>query len=269
MAKTHAELARAQAESEGCGSAEPSGTRDQRTTDQLRADLLSDLLLRGAPASHDTPDGLLAAITARIDITVPVLTLIDGEAAGAPDSSASGNTAGGEADANNMGQGTAELNGQHPVDPATARILAGQATAWNRVLTDPITGAILAVNRYRPGEDLKRLLTARDTRCRFPGCGIKARELDLDHTHDAALGGATDTGNLAGLCRRHHMLKHHSRWRLRQTGAGVLEWTSPTGRTYTDKPPIPATSTALTTDVRGSVLCSDTAPVDAGVPPPF
>jgi hypothetical protein len=286
MAKAHAELARAHADA-----ASPTGpvpgadsrlspdqrttdqrNTDQRTTDQLRADLLADLLLRGAPAGHDTPDGLLAAITARIDITVPVLTLIDGEPAGAPDSSTSGSAAGDAAETNSMGRAPAELDGRHPIDPATARILAGQATAWNRVLTDPITGAVLAVDRYRPGEDLKRLLTARDSRCRFPGCGIKARDLDLDHTHDAALGGTTELGNLAGLCRRHHMLKHHSRWKLRQTGAGVLEWTSPTGRSYTDHPPTPATATVGASPPTHVARVAKPAAPGSGIatdPPPF
>ncbi|WP_245413324.1 HNH endonuclease signature motif containing protein [Arthrobacter celericrescens] len=242
------------------GSAAPGRSHEEnRNTDQLRADLLSELLLRGAPTAHDTPDGLLAAITARVDVTVPVLTLIgqegaatsNGSAGGAFRTDASGNDASGKtaragAPDTVASQVAAELEGFHPIDPATARILAGQATAWNRVLTDPITGAVLAVDRYRPGEDLKRLLAARDTRCRFPGCGIKASDLDLDHTHDAAFGGATEAGNLAGLCRRHHMLKHHSRWKVRQTGAGVLEWISPTGRRNTDHPPIPATTTVGT-----------------------
>jgi Domain of unknown function (DUF222) len=222
MAKTHSGLAREQA-----GATPGPAPETARTTDQLRADLLSDLLLRGVPTGHDTPDGLLAAITARVDVTVPVLSLIDGGTDGA---------------AGNADQVPAELDGRHPIDPETAQFLAGQATAWNRVLTDPISGAVLAVERYRPGEDLKRLLTARDSRCRFPGCAISARGLDLDHTHDAALGGTTETGNLAGLCRRHHMLKHHSRWTVKQTGNGTLKWTSPTGRRYTDGPPTPATS---------------------------
>ena len=33
------------------------------------------------------------------------------------------------------------------------------------------------------------------------------------------------------------MLKHHSPWHVDQTSGGVLEWTSPTGRTYIDRPP--------------------------------
>ncbi|NYD79461.1 hypothetical protein SAMN05216555_11434 [Arthrobacter cupressi] len=237
MAKAHADAGANQASGGLDQRTTAQRTTGQRTIDQLRADLLSELLLRGAPAAHDTPDGLLAAITARVDVTVPVLTLIDEGATGDAVDPASGTAA-----AVTAAQVPAELDGRHPIDPATARILAGQATAWNRVLTDPITGGVLAVDRYRPGEDLKRLLAARDSRCRFPGCGIKARELDLDHTHDAALGGTTESANLAGLCRRHHTLKHHSWWKIQQTGAGALEWTSPTGRRHTDRPPIPATS---------------------------
>ena len=228
MAKTHADLA---SRTSDCGQKpdEHHNTDQPRTMDQLRADLFADMLLRGAPAGHDTPEGLLAAITARVDVTVPVLTLIDGPTLGA-------------------NHAPAELNGRHPIDPGTARILAGQATGWNRVLTHPITAAVLAADRYRPGEDIKRFLTARDTRCRFPGCGIPASDLDLDHTTDAAHGGPTEAGNLAGLCRRHHVLKHHSHWTVHQSGNGILEWTSPTGRTYTDHPPTPATHTAAGTD---------------------
>jgi len=33
------------------------------------------------------------------------------------------------------------------------------------------------------------------------------------------------------------MLKHHSPWHVQQRAGGVLEWTSPTGRTYIDEPP--------------------------------
>ncbi len=240
MARVHAELA----EDSQTRATHRTGTAVlPRNTDQLRADLLADLLLRGAPTGHDTPDGLLAGITARVDVTVPVLTLIEREPSAVDDSTQAAEAQAIVREAAST-QVPAELDGRHPIDPATARILAGQATGWNRVLTDPVTGAVLAVDRYRPGEDLKRLLTARDSRCRFPGCGIKARELDLDHTYDAALGGTTEAANLAGLCRRHHTLKHHSRWTTRQTGAGDLEWTSPTGRKHTDHPPIPPTSTA-------------------------
>ncbi|MBS1906796.1 MAG: HNH endonuclease, partial [Actinobacteria bacterium] len=141
-----------------------------------------------------------------------------------------------------------ELAGGQPIDTDTARILAGGVIAWERVLTHPVTGAILAVDHYRPNADLRRLLHARDSRCRFFACGLPPVAQDLDHTIDAAYGGATEEGNLGGLCRRHHVLKHQTAWTVTQLGAGVLEWTSPTGATYIDKPPPPVTFTTADPD---------------------
>lgn len=209
---------------------------DDRGVDQLRADLLADLVLTGTPAGHDSADGLLGELRARVEITVPVLTLMRGDAAIPEDGSATP---------------PAELDGVIPIDPETARRLAGATSGWDRVLTHPISGALLAVDRYRPSEDLRRHLRARDQRCRFPGCGLIARKCDLDHHHDAALGGATTHTNLATFCRRHHMLKHHSLWHVEQRPGGVLEWTSPLGQTYIDRPPPPHTVTFADTDLSG------------------
>ncbi|MGN7862943.1 DUF222 domain-containing protein, partial [Microbacterium sp. 22303] len=49
---------------------------DDRTIDQLRADLCADTLLTGAPSGHDTTDGLLSAIQARVEVTIPVFTVM-------------------------------------------------------------------------------------------------------------------------------------------------------------------------------------------------
>ncbi|MFJ3958009.1 DUF222 domain-containing protein [Arthrobacter sp. NPDC090010] len=237
---------------EPCPRTELRSLNQSRSRDQLRADLFADLLLRGAPSGHDAPEGLLAGIGARVEVTVPVLTLID-----ADDSVTEGSAMSGE---------PAELNGRHPIDPDTARILAGQEDGWNRVLTDPITGAVLAVDRYRPGEALRRMLRARDSRCRFPGCAVRAARLDLDHTLDAAFGGPTEVANLAGLCRRHHVLKHHGGWKLGQSGGGVLEWMSPLGLRYTDHPPVPAGSVACQTGPHPPIRSGSRSDPD---PPPF
>ncbi len=72
---------------------------------------------------------------------------------------------------------------------------------------------------------------------------MPARGSDLDHTRDAAFGGETSDANLAALCRRHHVLKHQTPWHVTQLGDGLLEWTSPSGRTYVDRPPPPNTVT--------------------------
>src|SRR5690606_13287645 len=131
----------------------------------------------------------------------------------------------------------AEVDGICPIDPHTAARLAGSASGWDRVLTHPISGQLLAVDRYRPSEVLRRRLRNRDLRCRFPGCGMPARLCDIDHHHDAALGGATAVDNLGDLCRRHHTLKHTTPWHIRVGYDGHYEWTSPSGRVHTDRPP--------------------------------
>jgi hypothetical protein len=191
---------------------------DARTVDQIRADLVADMLLTTSP-SADTGAGIsdgfsgLGSIQAIVNITVPALAL-----AGVTDQ-------------------PAELVGRCPIDPATARTLAGHATGWDRVLADPITGCVLAVDRYTPSADMKRFLRARDQHCRFPGCRQPAHRCDRDHTLDYALRGETSTCNLACLCKRHHTLKGETAWTVRQLGGGVLEWTSPGGHVYIDKPP--------------------------------
>lgn len=206
-------------ESQEPGSPEP----DRRTIAQLRADLALDLLLTGAPVGHDGAEGPLAAIRGTVSITVPVMTLIAGDAT------------------------PAELNGRTPIDPVTARRFAGAASGWDRILTHPITGTVLAVDRYRPGSDLRRHLRARDQRCRFPTCGYPSTDCDIDHHRDAVLGGSTDESNLGHLCRRHHVLKHHSPWAVEPLGGGLYAWTSPTGKVYIDRPP-PQNTVTFTED---------------------
>lgn len=188
--------------------------RDLRRADEVRADVFADLLLTG----HATPEVSNAslpegdAIVAHVQITVPVLTALGADTT------------------------PAELVGRAPVDIATALRLAGAASGWDRVLTHPVTGNVLAVDRYRPSERLKSALRVRDEHCRFPGCMAPTRMCDIDHTTARQHDGPTEVANLAHLCRRHHTLKHHSAWRVRQTPDGVLHWTSPTGRHHRDGP---------------------------------
>jgi hypothetical protein len=87
---------------------------------------------------------------------------------------------------------------------------------------------------YRPSAALARFIRARDMTCRFPGCDNPVT--DIDHTIPWPLG-PTHPSNLALLCRKHHLIKTFwAGWRERQYPDGTLEWTSPTGHTYTTHP---------------------------------
>lgn len=191
---------------------------DTRTMDQLRADILVDMLLTAAPDADptrtDDGPGALGAIRAKVQIVVPALTLL-----GSDDQ-------------------PTDLVGRAPIDPETARELACLTRSpWERILTNPVTGAVLHVDTYQRTSAIDRYLRARDQHCRFPGCRLPAIRCEVDHTIDHALGGPTDSRNLAHLCQRHHSMKQFTAWRVRQLPDGVLEWTSPLGRTYTEHPP--------------------------------
>jgi len=192
-------------------------TTDSRTMDQIRADLAVDMLLTASPTADptrtDDGPGTLGAIRAKVQIIVPVLSLTGAS------------------------QEPATLVGHGPVDPDTARRLACATPGpWERVLTHPITGVVLHTDTYQRTHAIDRHLRARDRHCRFPGCRIPAIRCEVDHTIDHARGGPTDVRNLAHLCQRHHSMKQFTAWRVRQLSGGVLEWTSPTGTTYTDIP---------------------------------
>ncbi|WP_295826624.1 HNH endonuclease signature motif containing protein [uncultured Microbacterium sp.] len=227
---------------------DPQAACDERTTAQLRADILADLLLTAAPEADptrtDDGPGALGAIHARVQVVVPALTILDPTA---------------------ENHDPAELIGHGPLDAATARALAETtALPWDRVITHPITGAVLHTDTYHRTTAIDRYLRARDRRCRWPGCTVPAIRCEVDHTQDHALGGPTHVANLAHLCQRHHTQKQFTRWTVKQLPGGILQWTSPTGRTYTDEP--------LPYSPAVRFLPDDPPPPDPdvdGTPPPF
>lgn len=216
------------------------GESEARTCAQLEADLARDLLLYGVPAEAtaeaDECDGqpgqrgdelaaararravarrLLGSIRPTVHVTVPVMTLL------------------GRSDA------PGHLEGYGPIDPDAARRLAAHAPSFTRLLTHPVSGAVLDVDRgsYRAPADLRRWLQVRDGTCRFPGCSRRAATCELDHCRDwAAERGPTAHDNLAHLCSAHHHLKHETAWSVEHLDDGVLEWTSLTGAVYRTTP---------------------------------
>ncbi|MEP6478204.1 MAG: DUF222 domain-containing protein [Rhodoglobus sp.] len=181
-----------------------------RTMSQLRADVLTDLVT-GAGSDGGSKVGFTVALT------IPVLSL--------------------------LGQSTkpALLEGVGPIDLETARRLCATAPSITRLLTDPISGDIIGMDpkQYRSTAPLKRWLAITQVTCDFPGCGRRAINCDLDHTTAWADCGQTTADNLTHRCRKHHTMKHQTKWRVdRPPGAERAVWTSPTGyRREADPPP--------------------------------
>ncbi len=132
----------------------------------------------------------------------------------------------------------ADLAGYGAITAEAARALARDGT-WRRIVTDPLSGAVLDVGRtrYRPPADLDEHVRVRDRSCARPGCAAAADSCDLDHTEEYHRAhGETADGNLAPLCRRDHVVKTDGGFRLAQVEPGVLEWTTPTGHRYLVRP---------------------------------
>jgi len=160
-------------------------TETPRCLDEIRADALSDLLLAADPPMVAGTG--VEAIRGRVQVTVPLEGLLPGLGLEAEEANDSEST-------------TAILSRHGPTSVEVARELAGAVGAWELARTDREGGTVISVDQYRPSERMKRLLVARDEHCRFPGCRVPAQRCDLDHTVDAARGGATATDNLAHLC---------------------------------------------------------------------
>ena len=191
---------------------------ETRTLDQIRADVVSDLLIDGTTAHVPaTASGIRASVV----VTVPALSLLAENAGMAADAPV--------------------VEGVGPIPLSRARELCGGEAKWMRVLTHPETGMVLSVGReqYSPPPALRKLVKWRADRCMGPGCGMPASRCEVDHqvawSRDF---GETSLENLAPLCKGHHTVKHHGGWNVQQIhgSGGAVEWTSPTGRRYVVAP---------------------------------
>ncbi len=189
---------------------------ETRTLDQIRADVIADLLIEGRTDLHPAE---ARGIRATVAVTVPVLALLESAHEGAE---------------------PAVVEGVGPIPVERARELAGGAEGWMRVLTHPETGMVLSVgrDRYSPPPSLRRLVKWRADRCMGPGCGMPASRCEIDHRIAWEHGGETRLENLNPFCKGHHIVKHHGGWTVREVEGsfGAVEWISPTGRRYIVQP---------------------------------
>jgi hypothetical protein len=103
--------------------------------------------------------------------------------------------------------GCCEIEHGPSIAADTARRFACDATITE--LVEDEDGEPLNVGRKTRliSAPLRRLLTARDKGCRFPGC-CNSRYIDMHHIKHWANGGETKPANLISLCRFHHRAVH-------------------------------------------------------------
>ena len=194
---------------------------DQRTTAQLRADLLIDLAIGRVQIPADTstledaadadpatpagadPAGVVQALTAGrfarpiLNITVPIQTVMG------------------------LSDHPGIASGGTPVPATLVRMLARDPeSSWYRMLTDGPRMVELSTTSYRPTAPLWREVVARDQACYQPACDRPATESELDHRTPWPTGQTTAT-NLSPGCKRDHKAKHSHGYRLTQNTDGT------------------------------------------------
>jgi len=136
------------------------------------------------------------------------------------------------------GVGQSALEDGIHVPAETSRRIACDASRV--VMTHARDGTVLDVGRKTRTipPAIRRALTTRDRRCRFPGCD--AYHCDAHHVRHWAEGGATRLDNLLLVCRRHHRSVHEEGFtvELRDDGEARFFW--PDGRLLPVVPPPPA-----------------------------
>lgn len=181
--------------------------RGGRTRDQIRADLFASWL-KG--------DGTPTAVRTRVFVTIPVQLL-----AGEP-----------------VPVEQATVVGGDTIDPLTAKQLFLDAGSFLRVITDPVAGVVVDMDRrtYRPTKAQRDWLILRHGTCSRDGCSRLAVDADVDHDRPWARGGRTNLAALRPLCPRDHVHRHRTRAVYRTRTDRTVEVTTPTGF-VSDAPP--------------------------------
>ncbi len=175
---------------------------DRRRIDQIRADILLNLLTGRNQAGQDSA-GDRGAVEIRVDLST--LT-------GAEDE-------------------PGEIPGWGAVLADVARQIVDEASdaEWRIVPVDENGQPVgVVTTKRRPSTTQKRVVETRNPTCVFPGCRMPADQCDLNHEIPWAEAHRTTIRELGPLCRHNHIDHHRHRWKLKQIRPGIYQWTSPT-----------------------------------------
>jgi len=89
---------------------------------------------------------------------------------------------------------------------------------------------------YQPGGRLRHLVQVRDGTCSFPACSRRARDSDFEHAIPYGKGGPTCACNAHACSRSCHRVKQSPGWNVTKPRPGWTQWTTMTGRTYSQGP---------------------------------
>jgi hypothetical protein len=180
---------------------------ENRTMDQLRADILVDYL-NGIGADSAQPSG-------SVDVSITMESLLS------------------------LTEEPGDVAGFGPVIADVVRRIAEDGDGKLRVIVyDEATGepTHIVTPTRQPTAQQRRRIQTRDRACVFPGCRMPSRQCDIDHSVAVADGGVTCDCNLAPLCRHDHRIKHQHGWIYHKLPDGQWQWTTRLGHTYTTIP---------------------------------
>jgi hypothetical protein len=142
------------------------------------------------------------------------------------------------AEALTAGTGIARVEDVGPILLSRLRsLLGGQCTINLKPVIDLPAGHI-PVDAYEIPATLREQLLLRNPADVFPYATAVSRSIDVDHTipylssDKGGPPGQTSIGNLGPQVRRHHRLKTHGGWQVRQPEPGIWLWRSPHKRIY-------------------------------------
>ena len=174
---------------------------DERTLDQLRADLALDLLT-------GCGEGVPVPAYARpiVNVTVPIQTLMG------------------------LSDDPGVLSGSIVIPAGLTRMIAQQpGSTWHRMLTDPAGRMVeLSTRSYQPTRAIWTWVVADHATCFRSGCDAPATEVELDHRVRWPKG-RTTTANLWPGCKSDHKAKHAPGFSIEQADDGSFVLVTPAG----------------------------------------
>ena len=146
------------------------------------------------------------------------------------------------AEALTAGTGIARVEQVGPILIDRLHALLGDHCRINLKPVVDLPAAHIPVDAYEIPAALREQLLLRNPADVFPYATAVSRQIDVDHTipyldpDQGGPPGQTRIGNLGPHTRRHHRLKTHGRWRVRQPEPGTWLWRSPRHRIYLINP---------------------------------